>query len=51
MRDTRAPAERTRRAAVASAALRAVAVAEGLDDHQPWIDAAAQRISVYVRTW
>lgn len=36
---------------VASAALRAVAVAEGLDDHQPWIDAAARRISAGLRTW
>jgi hypothetical protein len=36
---------------VASATLRAVASAEGLDDHQPWIDAAARRISAGVRTW
>ncbi|MGY1743837.1 MULTISPECIES: hypothetical protein [unclassified Blastococcus] len=36
---------------VASATLRAVAAAEGLDDHQPWIDAAARRISAGVRSW
>jgi hypothetical protein len=36
---------------VASATLRAVATAEGLDGPQPWIDAAAARISAGRRTW
>ncbi|MGY1813955.1 hypothetical protein [Blastococcus sp. SYSU D00820] len=36
---------------VVSAALRAVATAEGLDSHQPWIDAAVARISAGRTTW
>jgi len=36
---------------VASATLRAVANAEGLDGQQPWIEAAARQISAGVRSW